>query len=71
MTKFPHSRQLRLAPDTLEALDQIARHTCQTRASLMRAYVTRCVAVDAKKCGDQLAKVRAMTQAMARDCEAT
>ena len=39
MNQYPVRYAFRLDPATEQALDQIARHTFQTKASIMRRYV--------------------------------
>jgi hypothetical protein len=63
--KFPYSRQVRLDPDTLAALDQISRFTFQTKCGLIRSYVAKCVADDLVKYQHQVQKVKSMTSDLA------
>ena len=56
--QYPHSRQVRLDQVTLEGLDQISRYTFQTKCSLMRFYVAKCVRDDLIKHQAELRKVK-------------
>ena len=48
MNQYPIRYAFRLDPATEKALEQIARHTFQSKASIMRRYVQEGVANDAK-----------------------
>ena len=63
--KFPHTRQVRFDPATLAALDQISRYTYQTKCSLIRSYVMKCVDDDLMKYQKQTQKVKSMTADLA------
>lgn len=63
--KYPHSRQVRLDPATLDALDQVARFTFQSKCGLIRSYVAKCVQDDLIKYQQQVASVRSMTNQLA------
>jgi len=63
--KFPHTRHIRFDPATLAALDQISRYTYQTKCSLIRSYVMKCVNDDLTKYQQQTQKVKSMTSELA------
>ena len=48
MNNYPVRYAFRLDPATEAALEQIARHTFQSKASIMRRYVQEGVAKEAK-----------------------
>lgn len=66
MNQYPIRYSFRLDPATEAALEQIARHTFQSKASIMRRYVQEGVKREAKAYAEGVVSVLHSTQLLRR-----
>ena len=66
MNQYPIRYAFRLDPASEAALEQISRHTFQSKASIMRRYVQECVKREADAYSEGASSLLQSTQVLSR-----